>query len=121
MNSIHVRNDSFRIFVQGRSYLGDMGREVVFHSTLKQLMEKRRMSAKELSRATSIPASTLSTYLSGKKAAYAPEHLSGLSEFFNISVDALLFGVPNQKDGNLDEFIEDIKLGKFDVILRRSK
>lgn len=59
---------------------------------LKKLMELNNLSARDLSKACKIPASTLSTYLSSKKASYSPEHLSSLATYFNVSVDFLLFG-----------------------------
>ena len=62
-------------------------------NNLKALMEDHRVSSTALSKSTKIPKSTISTYLSGKKAAYSPDHLYSLSQFFSVTVDYLLYGV----------------------------
>lgn len=73
--------------------------KVKLHQILKKLMEESKVSAKRLSAELKIPAPTLSTYLSGKKASYKPEHLIALAEYFGVSVDFLLQG----KSSTLEE------------------
>jgi transcriptional regulator with XRE-family HTH domain len=101
----------------------NMKREVAIHLNLKQLMESTRVSLKEVSSKTGIPQSTLSTYVSGKKASYDPTHLMKLSEHFGVSVDHLFFNV-NQHNGKQNPIIEhedEINAGLFKVVLRRKK
>ncbi|MBX7232045.1 MAG: helix-turn-helix transcriptional regulator [Bdellovibrionales bacterium] len=59
---------------------------------LKQLMDQQQINSANLSKATGIPKSTISSYLSGEKASYAPEHLLSLSSFFEVTIDFLLSG-----------------------------
>lgn len=60
---------------------------------LKQLMVDQKITPVVLSKATGIPKSTLSTYLSGKKASYSPDHLIAISNYFSVTIDFLLSGV----------------------------
>ncbi|MCB0362221.1 MAG: helix-turn-helix transcriptional regulator [Bdellovibrionales bacterium] len=59
---------------------------------LKSLMDGKGVSATALCKACNIPKSTLSTYLSGKKESYSPDHLGSLSSYFSVTTDYLLFG-----------------------------
>lgn len=85
----------------------DLGRssvtmnKVLLPTVLKDLMEKRNLSTRTLAKQTGLPLSTLSTYLSGKKASYAPEHLRVLADFFDVSIDFLLFR-RGKSSANLD-------------------
>ena len=65
-------------------------------NALRELMETRGLSVRALSKQTKLPVSTLSSYLSDKKASYAPEHLRILSEYFGVSIDWLLFKIVNK-------------------------
>ena len=67
-------------------------KSVKVHEVLCNLMKSKGLTARALSKKIGIPASTLSSYLSGKKASYAPEHIGVLCEFFQVSSDYLLFG-----------------------------
>lgn len=61
--------------------------------TLRELLASRGISARELSRQTDIPQSTISSMLSPKKAhsAHRPEHLRNLSRFFGVTLEYLLW------------------------------
>lgn len=59
---------------------------------LKRLLEGRGLSAKSLAKEIGVPPSTISSYLAGKKATYSPEHLAAISQYFEVTVDYLLFG-----------------------------
>ena len=59
---------------------------------VKKLMQKKGVSARTLSRACEIPMSTMSSYLTGRKASYSPQHLMALAEFFSVSVEYILTG-----------------------------
>jgi transcriptional regulator with XRE-family HTH domain len=58
----------------------------------KLLMSDKGLSLRKLAKQTGIGQSTISGYLSENKKAYDPVHLGTLSDFFNVSVDYLLFG-----------------------------
>ena len=70
----------------------EMRRKPDLSKHLKQLMEINKVSSTQLSKECAIPASTLSTYLSGKKASYSPDHLAALADYFSVSLDYLMFG-----------------------------
>ena len=59
---------------------------------LKKLMATRRVSAKEISQTTGIPASTISQWLSGSTQEPKPEALLKLARFFSVSVEFLITG-----------------------------
>ncbi len=65
---------------------------VQINKVLKQLMGVKGINAKELAKLSAIPQSTLSSYLSGVKASYEPNHLYNLSTVFDVSIEFLLFG-----------------------------
>lgn len=67
-----------------------MMKEIGLSTVLKRLMDEKRLSSVQLSRATGIPKSTIASYLSGKKASYSPEHLVSLASHFRVSIDYLL-------------------------------
>lgn len=73
----------------------DAMKQVKFHSILKKLMDERKISSRALAKKVGIPHSTISSYLSGKKASYSAEHIGLLATFFNVSSDYLLFGKEN--------------------------
>lgn len=59
---------------------------------LRQLMQNRRISEAELSRKTNIPQATLHKILSGKTEDPRFSTLKTLSDFFEISIEALMTG-----------------------------
>lgn len=70
----------------------EMKRKPDLSKHLRALMEQSKISSTQLSKECLIPASTLSTYLSGKKASYSPDHLAALADYFSVSLDYLMFG-----------------------------
>lgn len=78
--------------IDGSGRYMDMPKKVTLSKNLKHLMEREKVSATKLGKVCSIPKSTISSYLSGKKASYSPEHLAALSDYFSVSTDYLLFG-----------------------------
>lgn len=69
-----------------------MSKELKLHKVLKNLMSEKEISARELSRHTKVPPSTLSSLLAGGKPQKL-EHILSLAEFFGTSMEALLYGV----------------------------
>lgn len=70
----------------------DKMKTVLLPTVLKRMMSDKRVTVRQLAKDVSIAPSTLSSYLSDRKASYSPEHLESLSSYFNVSVDYLLFG-----------------------------
>ena len=93
------------------------------HKNLKNLLEKRGMTASQLSRATKVPNSTVQNWLTGLE----PRNLIQLkkvADYFDVSVDLLLYG--SKKDTKRDqsvisEYADEINAGLFEVVLRRVK
>ncbi|NOT78279.1 MAG: helix-turn-helix transcriptional regulator [Bacteriovoracaceae bacterium] len=93
------------------------------HKNLKNLLEKRGMTASQLSRATKVPNSTIQNWLTGLE----PRNLLQLkkvADYFDVTVDLLLYG--NKKDKERDrsaisEYADEINAGTFEVVLRRVK
>lgn len=77
-------------------------KQVQLHKVLATLMKDRGVTARALSKETKIPASTITSYVGGKKASYAPEHLASLCDYFGVTSDFLLFGEATGS-GNLGE------------------
>jgi len=65
---------------------------VMLPEILKKLMKDKNINMRSLSKGCGIPVSTLSTYLSAKKATYDPAHLFTLASFFSVTLEYLLFG-----------------------------
>lgn len=59
---------------------------------LKKLIDDKGVKLAQVAKATGIPASTVASYLHGKKAAYNPDHILALSDYFNVTTDFLLSG-----------------------------
>jgi transcriptional regulator with XRE-family HTH domain len=72
----------------------DFGDEMSdFADTLKQLMQKRRLSAKAVSEATGVPTSTLSEWISGKREPQLSDAIVKLARVLGVSVEYLITGV----------------------------
>lgn len=82
-----------------------MREKIKFSSILRNLIEDKRVSIREVSRACSIPQSTLRSYLRGTSS-HKAEHLVCLADYFGTSVDFLLSG-RSQKSPTLDEVLTD--------------
>lgn len=92
---------------------------ILLSKTLKYLIEKNKLTIKKLSKETSIPNSTLASYLTDRKATYDINHLLKIADYFQVSVDFLLRGkeVRNVNLKNLK--LEDIFDGLIKVKIQR--
>lgn len=70
--------------------------ELQLAKILGRLIEKRKMSLRDLAKETGVPQATLSSYLSGGRSG-KPEHVLALSRFFGCSMEFLLFGHDERK------------------------
>ena len=94
-----------------------MAKKARLNKILQDLLTLRQISSTDLARFTGIPKSTISTYLASAKSSYNPNHLSELSEYFNVSVDYLLFGSPARA---LTEGEKSLGThGSIEIIIRR--
>lgn len=86
---------------------------------LKALLKSQRIKASDLSKATGIPAATLSSLLNGGQT-QKPEHLLALSQYFKVSIEFLLFG-EDERRPTLDEvFTEGIFSGWLKVTIEKA-
>lgn len=60
-------------------------------SILKELINNRDITLRELSKQTKVPQPTLSSYLAGAGSS-KPQHIRALAKFFGVSMEFLLFG-----------------------------
>ena len=66
-------------------------KKVKLSNVLKRLLDQKKISARELGRATGIAQSTISSILSDR-GLHRPEHLFAISQYFGVSLETLLFG-----------------------------
>lgn len=89
--------------------------------TLKSLLQREALTAAQLSRKLKVPPQTINNWLSGQ----APRNLEQIKkvcDFFKVSSDYLLFGLTEEKQAQpLDDYLEEINAGTFEVVLRRVK
>jgi transcriptional regulator with XRE-family HTH domain len=116
--------DSSGIFLIEFKYEDEIeNMKLELHKNLKSLLEKRGMTAIELSRLTKVPKSTIQNWLSGLE----PRNLLQLkrvADYFDVTVDLLLYGSKKEKIRDrsaISEFADEINAGTFEVVLRRIK
>lgn len=92
---------------------------------LKNLLHENDLTAAQLARATKIPPQTINNWLSGQEPR-SLNQIKAVADYFEISVDFLVYGSSIKKSylkENLIEpiaqFEEEINAGVFEVVLRR--
>ena len=101
------------------SRCNDEMKTVLLPKILKKLMQDKNLSVRQLAKDCKLPVSTISSYLSGKKSSYSPEHLECLADFFGVSIDYLLFGKnPNASLNSV--FTEPVFNGWLKVTVERA-
>jgi plasmid maintenance system antidote protein VapI len=76
---------------------------VCFDEILNELMSEREVSSVKLHRATGIPESTISEYITGKTKHPNIVHAYRIARFFNCTIDYLVFGL-----GDSDPYYGDL-------------
>lgn len=87
---------------------------------LKNLLYEKDISAAKLARATGVPPQTINNWLSGQE----PRNLTQLkkvADYFEITVDYLVYGTKQSIKEPIDEYRDEINAGTFEVVLRRIK
>lgn len=87
---------------------------------LKRIIADRDMTAAQLSRATGVPKTTLAEWLAGGN----PRDLKKVklvADALAVSVDQLCFGDVTKAQGEIEQHLEEINAGVFEVVLRRVK
>jgi transcriptional regulator with XRE-family HTH domain len=86
---------------------------------LEKLLKDKGISARELSRRTGIPQSTINNFLSGR-GSHKPEQILILSKYFGTTMEYLLFG-EDTRQPSLDEvLVEGIFEGWLKVKIERA-
>ena len=85
---------------------------------LKKLLHEHDINAAKLARATNIAPQTINNWLSGQE----PRSLGQLkivADYFNVSVDYLVYGKEEKSREAIEEYKDEINAGLFEVVLRR--
>lgn len=67
---------------------------IIFPDTLRQAMDQNKVSVRELSMRTGVPAKTIYHWLSGQIPRKI-DHALRVSQYFNLSLEYLFFGIAN--------------------------
>lgn len=89
-------------------------------STLKTLLKVRRMTLKEVSKATGVPSSTLSEWLNNRSPKN-PEQIRKVAQYMNVSLHYLLFGEEDSQEPIQKILKEDFFQGTFEISIKRVK
>lgn len=87
---------------------------------LKHILDSRGVSLSKLARATGVPVTTISNWLSGQSPKNIVQ-LKKVADHFKISIEELVFGTQSiNKTSVLDEYVRnEIYAGVYEVVLRR--
>lgn len=89
-------------------------------TNLKRILNSNKITPAQLSRATKIPPQTLNNWLSGQSPRNL-DHVKKVADYFNVTIDYLLYGNEFKSNEFLEDFSEEINAGIFEVVLRRIK
>jgi transcriptional regulator with XRE-family HTH domain len=87
---------------------------------LKKLLAVRDIKASQLARSTQVPFQTIHNWLAGQSPRNF-DQVKSIAEYFEVSLDYLLYGTDVKKNDLIEEFKDEINAGVFEVILRRVK
>lgn len=85
---------------------------------LKKLLQEHDLTAAQLARACKIPPQTINNWLSGQEPR-SLNQLKAVADYFEISVDYLVYGKEEKKQEQIRDYEEEINAGVFEVVLRR--
>lgn len=85
---------------------------------LKKLLHEHDITAAQLARACKIPPQTINNWLSGQEPR-SLNQLKSVADYFDISVDYLVYGKEEKKKDQIRDYEEEINAGIFEVVLRR--
>lgn len=93
--------------------------KIKLKTTLEKLIRDRKISARELSRQTNIPQSTINNFLMGK-GSHKPEQILAMAQYFGTSMEFLLFGEDSRPPTLDDVLTEEIFEGWLKVKIERA-
>lgn len=93
--------------------------ELKLKEVLSRIIETRRLSVREISKASGVSVSSLHEWLSGR-APRNPLQIKAVAVFLELSLDELLFDEPALIRSNLNQLLEQTEVnGLFQVNIRR--
>lgn len=86
---------------------------------LRRLLDDRKISARQLSRDTGIPQSTITSFMSNR-GLHKPDHLYILAQYFGVSMETLLFGKDDRPPSLNEVLTEGVFEGWLKVKIERA-
>ncbi len=83
-------------------------------------MERRGLKPAQIARANRIPLTTLCNWMQGQTPRNL-DHVKTVADFFEVSVDYLLFGVEPKWNGGANQTPIEVRAGLFELILKPIK
>lgn len=87
-------------------------------STLKSLLMQKRMTIKEIAKATGVSNSTLSEWLNNRSPRN-PEQIKKVAKYLGVSMHFLLFGEEDSEEPLSKLLKEDVFSGTFEINIKR--
>ena len=85
---------------------------------MRTLIDDRRLTLKEISKATGVPASTIAEW-TNNRAPKNPEQAQKVASFLGISLHHLFFGVEDREEPISKLLKEDVFSGTFEISIKR--
>lgn len=92
--------------------------EVVIGKVLKSILNERRLTLKEISAGTGVPASTLSEWLANRSPKN-PKQVRLVAKYLGVSLHFLLFGEEDAEEPIQKILKEDIFKGVFEITVKK--
>ena len=94
--------------------------EVKIAKSLSALVKQRGLSLRQLSKLSSVPASTLNEWMSNRPPRN-PVQVKRVAEVLDVSMNYLLFGEEDRNDPLQRIITEDVFQGNFQITIKRLK
>jgi transcriptional regulator with XRE-family HTH domain len=87
---------------------------------LSKIIQDRRLTLREISKATGVPATTLAEW-QANRTPKNPEQVRAVARFLGVSLHFLLFGEEDQEEPIQKILKEDLFQGTFEISIKRIK
>ncbi len=94
--------------------------EIAIGKVLKSIIDERRLTLKEISKATGVPSSTLGEWLANRTPKN-PVQVLKVADFLGITLHYLLFGQEDREEPIAKIVREDFFQGTFEITVKRVK
>ncbi len=89
-------------------------------TVLRALISERRLTLKEISKGSGVPASTIAEW-TNNRAPKNPEQVQRVAAFLGVSLHYLLFGHEDREEPITKLLKEDVFSGTFEITIKRVK